>query len=113
MKTIEANDRRIFFQGDIAITRVDAIPEDVVEAKDNVVAHSETGHHHIATQSKVYAAPNGMELYIQAIGEHVDLEHKRPYDTHETIRMLTKPGDVFRVRRQREYTPEGWRRVED
>lgn len=95
------------------IQRVAELPEGLEVAKDNVVAHSETGHHHVATQAKVYHAPDGMTLYMQAIGTQVDLLHKRPFDTHETIRLLTKPGDVFKVRRQREHTPEGWRRVED
>lgn len=113
MKTIDRNNSNFFFQGDIAIHRVDAVPADAVDTKSDVVAHSETGHHHVATQAKVFAAPDGMTLYMQAAGQSIDLLHKRSYDTHETIRMLTKPGDVFRVRRQREYTPEGFRRVED
>ena len=38
------------------------------------------------------------------------LEHLRSFDTHETIKL---PVGTFEIRRQREYTPEGWRRVED
>ena len=38
------------------------------------------------------------------------LEHLREFDKHEPI--LFEPG-VYHVRRQREYTPEGFRRVED
>lgn len=113
MKTIEKNEQGVLFQGDILIQRVEELPKGLKAEDTNVVAHSETGHHHIATQAKVYTAPDGMTLYMQAIGKSIDLEHKRPYDTHETIRLLTKPGDVFKVRRQREHTPEGWRRVED
>lgn len=113
MKTIDRDDRSFTFQGDILIHRVDSMPSEAQDAKTDVVAHSETGHHHVATQAKVFTVPDGMELYMQATGQSIDLLHKRPYDTHETIRLLTKPGDVFRIRRQREYTPEGWRRVED
>ncbi len=113
MKTLNREDARPLFQGDIMITRVDALPDGVTAKEDSVVAHSETGHHHVATQAKVYAAPDGMTLYMQAIGTELDIVHKRPYDTHETIRLLTKPGDVFKVRRQREHTPSGWRQVQD
>ena len=38
------------------------------------------------------------------------LRHLRDHDTHKTIAI---PAGVFEVRRQREHTPEGWRRVED
>ena len=43
-------------------------------------------------------------------GEPVDLEHLRSTDTHETLRL--EPG-IWEVRRQREYSPEGWRRAAD
>lgn len=40
----------------------------------------------------------------------IAIEQKRPYDTHAPI--MFEPG-IYEVRRQREYTPEGFRRVED
>ncbi len=43
-------------------------------------------------------------------GEPADLEHLRSFDTHETVRL--DPG-VWEVRRQKEYSPEGWRRAAD
>ena len=101
------------FQGDVLLERVGALPSDAVESKSNIVAHSETGHHHVATRAKVFTVPDGQTLYLRAIGKSIDITHLRPFDTHETLRLKTKPGDIVRVRRQREYTPEGWRRVED
>lgn len=78
-----------------------------------VVAHSETGHHH-------YLDPNGVTLlrepsnpmiaYLVIAGAYADVVHARPHDTHETIRL---PRGTYELRRQREHTPEGWRRVED
>jgi hypothetical protein len=44
------------------------------------------------------------------IEKPTSLDHKRTFDTHESI--LFEPGN-YKVRRQREYTPEGFRRVED
>src|SRR5947208_1579921 len=103
----------ICFQGDICIMRTDKLPPGLEEVKTNIVAHSETGHHHVAERAKVFKAPDGMTLYMQAIGQSIDVVHKRPYDTHETIRLQSKVGEIFKIKRQREYTPEGWRRVED
>lgn len=100
------------FQGDVCFERVDALPEEAKPSKSNVVAHSETGHHHTAERAEVYDF-DGMTLYMKAIGKSVDVVHHRPNDTHETIRLLGEPGAIWKVRRQREHTPEGWRRVED
>ena len=113
MKTINREEKGVVFQGDIMVAKVAELPKDAKVQENQVVAHSETGHHHIATQANVFAVPDGMTLYMQAIGTHIDLEHKRSYDTHETLRLLTKPGDVFKIRRQREHTPEGWKMVVD
>ena len=54
-----------------------------------------------------------MDIGLDADIGGVDVVHHRPWDTHETIRLLGNPGDVWEVRCQREHTPEGWRRVED
>lgn len=104
-------------QGDIFITKIDSLPKDLREMKhdDNqyIVAHSETGHHHtLPTKGvKVYEASNDpFVLYVAIDNEYADLTHNRSFDTHAPIRL--KNG-VYRINRQREYTPEGWRRVAD
>lgn len=115
MKTIE----NIAAQGDVLFRRIDSLPADAVEQKRKgrlVVAHSETGHHHAVDDPAVKlferATRDPMVCYLQIAGEYADVVHHRPHDTHETLRLLGK-GAIFEVRRQREYTPEGWRRVED
>ena len=50
-----------------------------------------------------------MDIFL-AVEEGDVLEHLRPHDTHEPIAF--GPG-IYHVRRQREYVPEGFRRVED
>lgn len=117
MKTFE----KCAAQGDLLIRRIDALPKYAKPVQSEkghfVVAHSETGHNHvIAERSNVtlYTTGDPMVSYLQVI-EAADqtetlLEHLRSYDTHETIKI---PNGVFEVRRQREHTPEGWRRVED
>lgn len=113
MKTIDRASEKFVFQGDVAFTKVDRLPADATPIETNVVAHSESGHSHIAERAKVFSCDDGLTLYMRAIGKSVDIVHQRPFDTHETIRFLTEPGDVFKIRRQREYVPEGWRMVAD
>jgi hypothetical protein len=108
-------------QGDLYIRRIDAIPAGAKPmATENgrfIVAHSETGHHHVIAERpgvKVFTTDDPMISYLQVIeateATEALLEHLRSFDTHETISI--PPGN-YELRRQREYTPEGWRRVED
>jgi hypothetical protein len=108
-------------QGDCLIRRIAALPAGLkrlpTEDGKYIVAHSETGHHHVIAERPgvtVYTTSDPLLSYLEVI-EATDeaealLEHLRAWDTHETIRIC--PG-VYELRRQREYTPEGWRRVED
>jgi hypothetical protein len=108
-------------QGDLMIRRIETIPAQAVTVTAEkgvfVVAHSETGHNHvIEARPNVELLTTGdpMISYLRVI-EATDatetlLEHLRSYDTHETIKIT--PGN-YEIRRQREYSPEGWRRVED
>lgn len=108
-------------QGDLYVRRIDAIPPNAKPMKSErgnfIVAHSETGHHHVVAERpgvQVFTTDDPLVSYLQVI-EATDqmealLEHLRPHDTHETIAI--PPGN-YELRRQREYTPEGWRRVAD
>lgn len=111
-------------QGDLMLRRIDAIdwPADeciTISSANLVVAHSETGHHHTVMPRldgavALLTRPSGdSEEMISALtvpAGGADLVHHRSYDTHETIAL---DEGLYEVRRQREYTPEGWRRVED
>ena len=102
-------------QGDVYFVRIDELPADVilVDATDVVViAHSETGHHHVMDAQTVdmYRLPDEIYECFLVVREATPLEHLRPFDTHEAL--LHEPG-IYRVRRQREYVPEGWRRAAD
>lgn len=106
---------RMAAQGDLLIVRVDRIPGNATPATSSggrhIVAHSETGHHHwVRDTAEYFTVPDDpMTCYLRCSGP-TDLVHDRPWDTHETI---TIPAGAFLLRRQREYTPKGWRRVED
>ena len=111
-------------QGDVLFRRVPAIPAEAKAVKRRgpiVVAHSETGHNHVIEDLSVeqFDVPgNPLVCYLQLtdgcqdVGG-VDVKHLRTWDTHEAVRLLGNSGDIWEVRRQREWSPEGWRRVAD
>jgi gentisate 1,2-dioxygenase len=108
-------------QGDLMIRRIANLPEGLkpIDASNGqfIVAHSETGHHHVIdAQPNVqwFAGSDPMVSYLQVV-EATDateclLRHLREFDTHETIAI--PPGN-YELRRQEEYVPEGWRQVQD
>lgn len=108
-------------QGDCIIRRVGSIPAGYEKQKRDghlIVSHSETGHHHIIATDNVDMFVNPKESLVCYLQMGVDvcdftLEHLRSYDTHEALKFKGEPGSVWEVRRQREHTPEGWRRVQD
>lgn len=105
-------------QGDLMFRRIAAVPKsarEVVAPSDDgiVVGHSETGHHHVV--QNISAAQFFRENAASLIGyletsEPVDVVHMRSWDTHETLRL---PAGTWEVRQQREWSPEGWRKVVD
>ncbi len=111
-------------QGDMYIERIDVLPEGLVDVPPEggkvIVGHSETGHNHVMVLERPKAGhkPNVvmrklpddiMNIFLE-VNEPTDLVHERGHDKHETLRF--DKGN-YRVRRQREHTPEGYRRVED
>ena len=79
-----------------------------------ILAHSETGHHHIIAERpgvEFFASEDPLISYLHVIDSvEITLEHERSFDTHEALLLK---GGTYEIRRQREYTPQGWRRVAD
>ena len=104
------------FQGDVMIRRIDQLPEGLKPSAAHngvhVVAHSETGHHHVVKERSAQLLIDETNAFIAYldVAEPVELEHLRSFDTHESY--LLAPGK-YEIRRQREHTPEGWRRAAD
>lgn len=118
MKTFE----NFCAQGDVYFRKVDEVPTSakkvVAENGKLIVAHSETGHSHVlcldhkpskTPNVQMYAGDNPLVAWIR-VNRPTALEHLRQHDTHEPIMFGV---GVYEVRRQREYSPEGWRRVQD
>ena len=109
-------------QGDLMIRRVETIPviAEIIYPDVHghyVCAHSETGHSHIIVAHphvKLFSTDDPLISYLEVVEATEEtetlIEHLRSFDTHESI--LVTPG-IYEIRRQREYTPEGWRRVAD
>lgn len=115
-------------QGDMLITRIEKLPEGVTfvnpENGKFVLAHSETGHNHsvLAQEGvKLYSNDNNPFIAYLVVENKITafVEHERTFHTHETIAFVAPSGapadgkQFYEIRRQREYTPEGFRRAQD
>jgi hypothetical protein len=78
----------------------------------HILAHSETGHHHVVEAGAADMFIDRMNAFIAYlnVASPTEIKHLRDFDTHETIAL--EPG-LYEVRRQREYEPKGFRPVED
>jgi hypothetical protein len=109
---------KVAAQGDLMVMKIDSLPKDVelTEVKPErgqlIVTHSETGHHHVMvpTKAKMYENKDRELEAFLVVSSATTLDHLRENHTHEPL--LFNPG-VYKIRRQREYTPEGYRRVQD
>ena len=108
--------KNICAQGDVLIRRVDEVPASAKRVPSEngkiIVTHSETGHHHVMEAERVdlFQDPENFLLAWIKVNRPATLEHMRPHDTHEAIKFSE---GIYEIRRQREYTPEGFRRVAD
>lgn len=105
-------------QGDMVLRRIDKLPDGVkpieAECGKYILAHSETGHNHVIRQQdgvSFFANDNNpLIAYLVVDNTKCLLEHERSFDTHSPIEI---GNGIYEIRRQREYTPEGWRRAAD
>jgi hypothetical protein len=117
--------KKIAAQGDMMLIRIEVLPEGAQEVAAvngrHTLAHSETGHDHIVMERPTVRAFKAMDefqamlegrpaLFLVVEDEPAELKHLRDFDTHESVKI--EPG-IYEVRRQREYTPEGFRRAAD
>jgi hypothetical protein len=105
-------------QGDLMVMRVAELPpgltEDVVKS-GHVLAHSETGHHHVldlkdAHEAKLFRTKDANVCYLVLDGAGAEAIHKRTFDTHEGLAL---GAGVWLIGNEVEYTPEGYRRATD
>jgi hypothetical protein len=114
------------FQGDMMVRRVDpvvlAVPATVSlaarEGDHYVVAHSETGHHHViaADTADFFTLPDVDKVVGDVVGWirtvlDTELVHKRSHDTHESL--FLPAGGTYEVRHQRQFELGRILRAED
>lgn len=115
-------------QGDMLIRVINELPKNVSKINDEngkfILAHSETGHHHVVKKQpgiEFYSNDNDPFIAYLVVNNSIEalIEHERSFDTHESICLKKQDIQskenkrVYEIRRQREYTPEGFRRAQD
>ena len=90
-------------QGDVLIKKVEAVPDGAEKRTDTVLAEGElTGHRHRVEDqatAEVFEDPYGT-LFLRVIADQARVVHEE----HGPIELET---GVYRVWRQREYSPHG------
>ncbi len=91
----------MYRHGDVMIAPVAAIPHQAKPSEDLTLAEGElTGHsHRIEDPTTAEAYSVGQQLFLRVIGQHARVVHEE----HNPIDL---PRGVYRVWRQREYTPQ-------
>ena len=93
-------------QGDLLIVKVNSIPDNAIKRKGRILAEGEaTGHMHELDSGEVYEK-DGILYFKVEDGQTSTLNHPE----HKAITF--EPGG-YKVIRQREYEPKGWRYVAD
>jgi len=97
----------MYRQGDLLFIGVEDIDGSAVVQDDGVIARGEvTGHmHRISDGTKAVLMVAAGLAYVRAM-QDAEIVH----DEHDTI--VLPPGE-YKVVRQREYIPDGWRQVAD
>lgn len=101
-------------QGDLYIKMVEEIPGGLKEARmengQYILAHSESGHNHVIDGNCVRVFNEDEFISYMEVARPAQIVHLRSFHTHEPVEV---PPGKYRVTRQREYIPEGYRRAAD
>lgn len=107
------DNRKPLAQGDVIFVPIEAVPADALDRPARpegeirggaafIVAHSETGHHHVIAEKpdlKMFSGMDQFRAFLQVEGDDpVTVEHLREHHTHEPIALA--PG-AWEIRRQR------------
>jgi len=98
----------LFRHGDVMIEKVDRLPKEKRKSKHLILAHGEvTGHSHQIKEkdnATLYETPR--DLYLKVTAREATV-------VHEEHASITLQKGVYRVWRQREYSPEEIRIIRD
>ena len=104
----------MYRQGDVLLVPVGAIPEGLTRRTGRLVLATgeATGHAHVIEDEAAALYGDALDQrFLEVLGEGgVDLVHTSDPVEHDT---LTIPPGIYKVHRQREYTPAAIRMVAD
>ena len=93
-------------QGDILIIRIDSMPQDAAKQANRILAEGEaTGHMHELDKGEVYEKDGTLYFKVE--------EDSATTLNHPEHKAVTFDPGTYKVIRQREYEPRGWRYVAD
>ena len=93
-------------QGDILIIRIDSMPQDAAKQANRILAEGEaTGHIHELDKGEVYEKDGTLYFKVE--------ENSTTTLNHPEHKAVTFDPGTYKVIRQREYEPRGWRYVAD
>jgi hypothetical protein len=93
-------------QGDLLIIRIDSMPKDAVRQASRILAEGEaTGHMHELDKGEVYEKDGTLYFKVE--------ENNTTTLNHPEHKAVTFDPGTYKVIRQREYEPRGWRYVAD
>lgn len=94
--------------GDVMIERVNSLPADKKKLQHTILAHGEvTGHCHRIKEQ-------GVAVLFEATGNlYLDIAAVSATVTHEEHAPISLPKGLYRVWRQREYSPQEIRIIRD
>ena len=93
-------------QGDILFVKVKELPKELSPKKDCIISEGETtGHKHLLVDGELLK-DDKENLFINVTAEKATVKH-------EEHKAITLPAGQYKVIKQREYEPDGWRNVLD
>lgn len=104
-------------QGDLYFTRMDELPEDVTEAKTRpfvLAGNSQSGRHTAEGEGLKFYTQDQFTSYLVLGSENATINHTQTTSRHHLpFQLAGGSGAVWRVRKQRESVPGGYRQVQD
>lgn len=107
-------------QGEVRIVKIDAIPTCKTERVERgavgfIIAHSESGHHHILTGGEVMERTEGVPAGMQIFYAILDAPERLIQDAPGAHEAVSLPAGIIEFRISREFNPfaEEARRVAD
>lgn len=88
----------IIRQGDVLISQITKLPDNLEKLDHKIVAHGESGHFHRLEKGTIYETKTAERLMFIEIKEPTKIVHEE----HKAIRI--EPG-FYEVKREREFDP--------